>query len=209
MKRTQALAASGLLLSLFWTRLAAQEVRASAFGAAVTNAEIEDTRQARGLGGGVGARVAFPRFRGEAAYLHAALHADYSSQPDYNLDQLDIYLTWFFRPYLGAQIGAVRRFTSPEFSAQDVGSLRLGIVSETRLATIAGVWARGAYVPLARFSGGGSTSLGLELGLGVEVGRLDGRLQGFAAFEYQRLDRSDADAALQFSVGQAGIRLRL
>jgi hypothetical protein len=192
------------------SRANAQEVLASAFGAAVTNAEVKDIRQARGLAGGIGAQVKFDRFRAEASYLHAALEADFSIQPDYNLNQVDVYLSWFWRPYLAAQIGAARRFTSPDFVAQDVGLLRIGVLSETRLARIAGIWAKGAYLPLTRFSGGGSAGLGLEVGLGVEVGSAEGRVKGFAAFAYQRLDRNAAaKAPLQFSVGQAGVRLRL
>jgi hypothetical protein len=202
--------ALALLVGAGSSGAAAQEVRATAFGAAVTNAEVEDTRQARGLGGGIGAEVTFRRFRAEVSYLHAALEADYSIQPDYNLDQLDLSLSWFWRPYLAAQIGAARRFTSPEFVAQEVGLFRIGVLSETRLARIAGIWARGAYLPLTRYSGGGSAGLGLELGLGVDLGSPEGRFAGFAAFAYQRLDRNAAaEAPLQFSVGQAGVRVRL
>jgi hypothetical protein len=208
--RALGIGALALLVGAVLSRAAAQEVRASAFGAAVTNAEVENTRQARGLGGGIGAQVAFTRFRAEVSYLHAALKADYSIQPDYNVDQVDLSLSWFWRPYLAAQIGAARRFTSPEFVAQEVGLFRLGILSQARLARIAGIWARGAYLPLSRFSGGGSTGLGLELGMGVEVGYPEGRVKGFAAFAYQRLDRNaGAEAPLQFSVGQAGVRVRL
>jgi hypothetical protein len=188
---------------------AAQVVHLAAFGAAATNTEVEDTRQARGLGFGVGARAEHSRFRAVARYLHAALSADFSIQPDYNVDEVDLVVTWFWRPYLAAQIGAARRFISPDLVAQDVGLIRIGVLSESRLARIAGLWVRGAYLPVSRFSGGGSAGLGLEIGLGVEVGDPDGRLQGFASFDYQRIDREAADEApLQFSVGEMGIRVR-
>lgn len=188
---------------------AAQTVHLAGFGAAATNTEVEDTRQARGLGFGVGARAEHAPFRAEVRYLHAALSADFSIQPDYNVDEIDLVVTWFWRPYLAAQIGAARRFVSPDLVAQDVGLIRVGVLSETRLARIAGLWVRGAYLPLSRFSGGGSAGLGLEIGLGVEVGDPAARLQGFAAFEYQRIDReAAAEAPLQFSVGQLGVRFR-
>jgi hypothetical protein len=52
--------------------------------------------------------------------------------------------------------------------------------------------------------------LGLEIGLGVEVGDPAARLQGFGSFEYQRIDReAAAEAPLQFSVGLLGVKLRL
>jgi hypothetical protein len=191
------------------TPVVAQDLLLAAFGAAATNAEVEDTRQARGLGFGVAVRAERSRLRAEARYLHAALSADFSIQPDYNVDELDLTVSWFWRPYLAAQVGAARRFVSPEFVAQDVGLIRVGVLSESRLASIAGVWVRGAYVPLSRFSGGGSAGLGLEFGLGVALGDPAARVQAFAAFDYQRIDRDAAgEAPLQFSVGQLGVRVR-
>lgn len=187
----------------------AQTVRLAAFGAATTNSEVQETRQARGLGFGIAVRADQSRFRAEASFLHAGLQADFSSQPDYDVDEVDLVVSWFWKPYLAAQVGAFRRFTSPEFAAQDVGAVRIGVLSETRLARIAGLWVRGSYLPLSRFSGGGNATVGLEIGLGVEVGEPAARLQGFAAFDYQRIDRTAAaDAPLQFSVGRVGIQVR-
>jgi hypothetical protein len=201
---------AGLVLLLTQGVAAAQEIRLAGFGVAATNDEVEDTRQARGLGFGVGARVELSQFRVEARYLHAALQADFSIQPDYDVDDIDLLATWLWRPYLAPQIGVARRFISPELAAQDVGVIRIGALSEVRLARIAGMWVRGAYLPLTRFSGGGSASVGLEVGLGVEVGDPAGKLQGFASFDYQRIDRNAAaEAPLQYSVGQAGVKLRL
>jgi hypothetical protein len=151
------------------------------------------------------------KFRVETRALHAALRADFSIQPDYHVDQLDLSGSWFWRPYLALQLGATRRFTAPDFVAQDVGLLRIGVLSETPIARIAGVWVRGAYLPVTRFSGGGGAGLGLEVGLGAEVGSPSGRLRGFVGFDYQRINRNSgaASAPLQFSSGQAGIRVRL
>jgi hypothetical protein len=190
--------------------LVAQTVRLAAFGVAATNSEVEGTRQAKGLGFGVAARAERSRFRLDVRYLHASLRADFSIQPDYDVDEVDVAATYFWRPYLAAQIGAARRFTSPAFVAQDVGLVRLGVLSETRLARIAGLWVRGAYLPVSRFSGGGNAGLGIEVGLGAELGAPEGRVQGFAEFAYQRLDREAAAAApIQFSAGQVGVRVRL
>jgi hypothetical protein len=205
--------AIGLGVALLLTPGAAKAqvvVHLTGFGAAATNAEVEDTRQSRGLGFGVGAEVERAPFRMEAHYLHAALKADFSIQPDYNVDELDLTATWLWRPYLAPQLGVARRFISPEFAAQDVGLLRVGALSEVRLARIAGLWVRGAFLPLTRFSGGGSGGLGLEIGLGLEVGDPASRLSGFASFDYQRINReAAAEAPLQYSAGQAGVKLRL
>lgn len=186
-----------------------QVIHLAAFGAAATNSEVEDTRETRGLGFGVGVRADLSRFRAEARYLHAGLQADFSIQQDYDVDEVDLTVTWFWRPYLAAQIGVARRFTSPDFVAQDVGAMRIGLLSETRLARIAAIWLRGSYLPVSRFSGGGSAGMGMEIGLGVELGAPDARLQGFAAFDYQRIDRNAAASApMQFSVGRAGLKFR-
>jgi len=200
-----------LLAGLLWPAVGeGQTARVGAFGLAATNAEVEETRQTRGLGFGVGATTEWSRWRVEGRYFHAALQADFSVQPDYDMDELALAATWFWRPYLAPQLGVTRRFVSPEFAAQDVGFVRIGALSEVRLARVAGLWVKGSYLPYSRFSGGGSAGFGVEVGLGVELGTPTDRFQGFAGFEYQRIDRETAaEAPLQFSVGQLGVRLRL
>jgi hypothetical protein len=188
----------------------AQTVRVALTAAAATNGEVTATREAKGLGVGGSAQVDFRRFRIEARALHAALHADFSTQSDYNVDQLDLTGSWFWRPYLALQLGAGRRFMSPEFVAQDVGLVRVGLLSETRLARLADIWVRGAYLPFTRFNGGGSAAPGFELGFGTGIGSREARLQGFVEYGYQRIDRhASGDAPIQFSAGHAGVRLRL
>lgn len=199
-----------LLAPVVPTPLPAQAVRLAVFGAAATNSEIARTNQAKGLGLGLAARAERDRFRLDARFLHANLQADFSIQPDYDVNEVDLVLTYVWRSFLAGQVGLARRFVSPDFVAQDVGLVRIGVISETRLTRIASLWIRGAYLPISRFSGGGSAGLGLEMGLGAEVGSLDGRLQGIVEFQYQRIDRdAAAPAPLQFSVGLAGIRVRL
>lgn len=199
-----------LLAGFLWPSVClGQAIRLNGFGVAATSAEIEEVRQTRGLGIGIGATAEWDRWGLEARYYHAGLQADFSVQPDYDVDQVDLTGTWFWRSYLAPQLGVARRFVSPELAAQEVGFVRLGVLSEVRLARIAGLWVKGAYLPFSRFSGGGSAGLSLEVGLGVEVGAATDRIQGFAGFEYQRIDReAAADVPLQFSLGQLGIRFR-
>jgi hypothetical protein len=190
-------------------RAHAQTVQVGAVAAAVTNSEVDETRQAKGLGAGASARLERDRLRLDVRYLHAALRSDFSIQPDFDVDALDLRLTYRWRPYLGAEVGLARRFVSPELAAQEVGLLRVGLVSEARLTRVAEIWARGACLPLSRFSGGGHGGLGVELGLGVAGGPANGRLQGFAEFTYQRINRETAaPAPLQYSEGLLGVRWR-
>ena len=109
--------------------LAAQRVEVAASGAAVTNSEITSAHQARGLGltGSVG--FTSGRFHLEARALTASLQADFSLQPDYALHQFDLNLTYRWRPLLGFQLGAGRRFVDPDFAAQEVGLVRVGVIT--------------------------------------------------------------------------------
>jgi hypothetical protein len=190
---------------------AAQSVHGETFAVAASNAEVDDTRQARGLGFGVSGRLDYSRFRFEARVQHAALKADFSIQPDYHLDQLDLAVSWFWRPFLALQLGFARRFVNPDLVAQDLGLLRAGVSSETRIARVAAISVRGAWLPLTRFSGGGDGGPGLEVGIGASVGATDARVQGFVAYDYTRIDRETGfgPAPLQYSIGRAGVSVRI
>jgi len=190
---------------------AAQTIQGQLFGVAAANSEQDNTRQARGLGVGAAVRADSRRFRFEGRALHAELTADFSTQSNYNLDQLELTGTWFWRPFLALQVGWSRRRVKPELTAQDVGLVRLGLMSEARLTRAASIWVRGACLPASKFSGGGIGGLGLEAGLGAVVGGPDSRWQGFAGYDYQRINRttSAGPTPLHLSIAQAGVRVRL
>jgi hypothetical protein len=209
--RTSAAWAGALALVLAPTvGLQGQVIRVALAGAAATNAEVSDIREAKGLGFAGAVRVDSRRFRVEGRVLHAALRGDFSLQPDYHVDEIDVTGSWFWRPFLAFQVGAGRRFMSPDFVAQDVGLVRVGVLSEARLARVAEIWVRGAYLPFTRFSGGGTAAPGVELGLGTGITPAGSRVQGFVEYSYQRIDRHAAgDAPIQFSAAFAGVRVRL
>jgi hypothetical protein len=200
-----------LSLSLLATgQTVAQTVEVTAYGVAASNSEVERVRQARGLGLGADVRVEFGRFRLEARGLTASLHADFSIQPDYAMHEIEGLATYLWRPLLALQVGVSRRFADPDFAAQEVGLIRVGVLSETRLTSLAQVQARLAYLPLTRFSGGGGSSFAAELGLAVSVGRATGRLRGVIEYTYQRIDRevNGGAAPLTFSVARVGVGTR-
>jgi len=196
---------------------AAQEWEAAVYGVAATNGEVERVRQARGLGLGAQVSARFGRWSVQARGYTASLRADFSVQPDYALDGVDLLGAYSWRPYLAIQAGAGRRFVRPDFVAQEIGVLRVGVLSQTRVARLAQMWARGAVLPLARFSGGGSSGLGLELGFGTRIGNPLSRWVFMVEYEYQRLDRTvDArdpvgriEAPIQTSVARVGAGYRL
>jgi hypothetical protein len=205
-------ASIGVSLGLLAARAAAaQTVQIAGYGVAATNSEVERVRQVRGLGLGADVRVSFARFRLEARGVSASLQADYSIQQDYTVRQLQAVATYLWRPLLAFQLGLDRRFASPDLAAQEVGLFRVGVLSETRLSSLARVQGNLAWLPLARFSGGGGSSFGAELGFGVGVGRAAGRLEGIVEYTYQRIDRkvNGLGVPLTFSVVRAGVRSRL
>lgn len=205
---------AGILLGT--EQLPAQDVEVTAFATAVTNGEIDRTREAKGLGFGGEVRVGLGRFRLQAAGLTTSLRGEFSVQPDYAMHQLELLASYLWRPYLAVEAGFTRRFVSPDFAAQELGAVRLGVLSEARLSRVAGIWARGALVPAVQYSGGG-TSLGFALGLGTRLGTTGGRWQGLAEFSFERLDRKvdlgvgrdKTDAPIRFSSIRVGVGRRL
>ena len=169
---------------------AAQEWEVAVHGVAATNGEIERVRQARGLGLGAEVSARFGRWSVRARGYSASLRADFTVQPDYAVEAIDLWGTYAWRAHLSLQAGVGRRFVRPDFVAQEIGIVRLGVLSETQVARLARLWARGALLPLVRFSGGGSAGLGLELGFGTRVGEPDSRWFFTAEYEYQRLNRT-------------------
>jgi hypothetical protein len=188
----------------------AQTLRLSAYGAAAANSEFQRVRQARGLGLGVDVRLDFSRFRLEARGLTTSLRADFAIQPDYTFHELEAIATYTGWAPLAFQLGIGRRFTAPDFAAQDVGFLSIGALSETRLTSLAKMGARVAYLPLTRFSGGGGSRRSVELGLRVGIGRAVGRFEGVAEYSFQRINRrtNDQNAPITFSVVRVGMSRR-
>jgi hypothetical protein len=212
MRRRSEILGAWLLASLTAAADArAQKVELSAYGVAVTNSEIDSIREAKGLGLAADARLQRGRFRLEVRGVTASLHADFSVQPDYALHELSASASYVWGPRLWLQVGVGRRFVSPDFAAQEVGLLRIGILSETQLSGLAQIEARANYFPLARFSGGGGAGLALGFGIGARVGRSTGRLHGIVEYSYERIDRkvNGEGTPIKFSVARVGLGARL
>jgi len=191
-------------------RLHGQAFDGAIYAVAASNAEVSRVREARGFGAGATVGLTRGRFRVEVQGLTASLQADFALQPDYALNELSVLGTYRWRPALSIQVGGGRRFTSPDFAAQDVGVLRVGLLTETPLTTLARMYARAAYLPLTKFDGGGSSTLALELGLGLSLGLREGRYAGILACEYQRIDRKvhDNDVPIRSSIVRLGLTRR-
>jgi hypothetical protein len=199
-----------LLLAGIGRSSEAQTWHAAVYGVAATNSEIARERQARGLGLGADVGVELGRVALDVRGLTTSLKADFSVQPDYAMNVLEGIVTYRWRAPLAFQVGIERRFLSPDFAAQEVGLLRGGLMSETRLSSLGVIRGYAAYLPLTRFSGGGDAGFGAELGLGLSVGRPGGRLAGLLEYTYQRINRSVSGDKVPIvsSVARVGVGTR-
>lgn len=196
-----------LLVALLAAPASAQSVAVAVYGAAVSNSEVDSTRQARGLGVAADVRIDYGRFRFEARGVTASLDADFSVQPDYAMHTLEATATYRWHPLLALEAGIGRRFVSPDFTAQELGLLRIGVVSETRLSSLGAMQAHVAYLFVTGFSGGGDAGFAGELGFGISVGRPAGRLAGLLDYTYQRIDRRTGSGSVPISSSIARLGL--
>ena len=200
-----------VLLGLATPQVApAQTVRFGLQGVGLTYSEIDQGRRAEGGGLGGTFSVRWRRFLLDASGMGARLDPKGDGGgTSFDLLQGDVRLSYAFAPSFAVEIGGGRRAIDPEFATQDVGVVRLGVLSEIALNQLSTVWARGAYLVDSRFSGGGSADLAVELGMGGGVGTANGRFRGRVDFEFQRIDRKvgGADVPLQMAVGKLGLEL--
>jgi hypothetical protein len=110
---------------------------------------------------------------------------------------------------LAVQVGFDSRTADPEFAAQDVAALAVGLLYRVPLAEPARLWIRGAAVPKAWLSGGGDTSIGFDVGFGARVRPPGGRWGLLAEYEFQRIDRTvqEVEAPIQFERLRFGVLL--
>jgi hypothetical protein len=193
--------------------LRAQDVRVGLHGVYATNTELNERRGAGGAG--IGGLLAgdVGRFGLELSGYMVSLSAEepQSALQDYKVRQGDARASVLVTPSVAIQFGAGRRSVDPELAAQDVGFLRVGLASENRLSNISNLRVRGAYLLAPRFSGGGNAGLAFEIGLGVGIGRQDGRVRFEMGYDFQRIDRqvNDVDVPIQSMVARVGAAVGL
>ena len=184
----------------------AQTVRFSFDGISMTYQEVREGRSSTGRGGGAGLELRLGRFRLDARGYQADLTPD-SGGPGYEFRQVDVRVSFAVTDLLALEVGGGRRYVDPEFATQQVGFIRIGVLSENHINRLADVWVRGAYLLDPRFSGGGSADLAFEFQLGVGIGTANKRFRVHAEYEFQRIDREvgSASVPIQMSLARAGI----
>ncbi len=110
---------------------------------------------------------------------------------------------------LAAEVGLETRAVDPEFAAQDVAGVLVGLRYDVPLASIASLAIRGAAIPVSWFNGGGEGGIGFALGLGARVRPTDGRWGLFGDYDFRRLDREvqGLDVPIQFESIRIGFEM--
>jgi hypothetical protein len=152
--------------------------------------EAASTFRYRGVGPGVSGSVVFRGFTAEAAFMSIRMNPTDDSQAaeSFRATSIDVWLRWDALDYLGFEMGLTKRSADSEFAAQSMGAMRIGARTHHLLGPGAAIWARGNYLAVARFSGGGRAPLAMELGLGVVI-RWSNHVRAAAQYSFQRLDR--------------------
>ncbi len=184
----------------------AQTIRFNFDGVSLTYQEVREGRSSTGQGGGGGIELRVGRFRLDARAYTARLEPD-SGGSEYDFKQVDVRVSYAVNELLALEVGGGRRYVDPENATQEVGLIRIGVLSENQITRLADVWVRGAYLANPRFSGGGSADLAFEFQLGVGLGTANKRFRFHAEYEFQRIDREVGtnDVPIQLSLARAGI----
>lgn len=218
--RFSGLAVGGLVVLLTaqpFNRLTAQHVSIGPQIAFGDYKEVSSELHYRGSGIAAKATLQWKKFSGDIVLskLKYKPSSDGTATKEFDASEIDLRLRYYITGPVSGELGVISRKADPELEAQSVGAVRVG----ARMAYLLGPGVRmnlnGGLMFGSKFSGGGSTgALGaLQLGLGLTVDALRGRVQltgdyGFERFSRETDDGSGAVAApIQQSVGRIGFAI--
>jgi len=134
---------------------------------------------------------------------------------DFDASEVDVRVRYLIAGPVSGELGFINRKTDPEFEAQSVGAVVVGARIGYLLGPGVHLSLNGGVLAGSKFSGGGTVSaLGaIQLGLGMSVDALRGRLQLTGDYGFQRFSRETDDgsgpasAPIQQSVGRIGLSI--
>ena len=134
---------------------------------------------------------------------------------DFDASEIDVRVRYLIAGPVSGELGFINRKTDPEFEAQSVGAVVVGARIGYLLGPGVHLSLNGGVLAGSKFSGGGTVSaLGaIQLGLGMSVDALRGRLQLTGDYGFQRFSRETDDgsgpasAPIQQSVGRIGLSI--
>jgi hypothetical protein len=165
----------------------------------------------RGVGFGAGVTFTYKKLAGEAAYARLSYDpaADGDAVTPFDAAQFDVRLRYYIAGPASAELGIMSRQVDPDFTAQAAGAIRLGVRLSQLVDPAVRLHLRGNYLAAARFSGGGSASFGMDLGMGVSGDFARGRVRLSAEYEFQHFNRKtdDGTGAVAVPIQQAVVRI--
>lgn len=204
-------------LALLPAALPAQEIAIGPQALFGDYREVSSDLHYRGAGGGAILTVGYKKLGADVAVARITYKPtdDGTATAEFDATQVDVRLRYYLSGPVSAELGYTSREMEPEFEAQSVG----GVTAGARMAYLLGpgvrMSLRGGLLFGARFSGGGKSSpLGaIELGLGIGVDALRGRLRVLGNYDFQRITREANDGSgevevpIQQSVGRVGFAI--
>jgi len=197
-------------------QLAAQQVTVGPQIAFGDYREVSSDLHYRGTGIGAKATLMWRKLSADIVLSKVKYKPQTSAATaDFNASEVDVRLRYYVTGPVSAELGFINRKMDPEFEAQSVGAVTLG----ARMAYVLGpgvhMSLNGGLLFGSKFSGGGTTSaLGaLQLGLGLTVDALHGRVLVTGDYGFQRFSRKTDDgsgalpAPIQQSLGRVGVAL--
>ena len=164
-------------------------------------------------GRGVGASFAFALHKLGADVSFASIKltpvdSTSTSGQEFTAKVFDANVRWRVLGQVSAEVGVTSRKMDPEFAAQGFGAVRIGGRGAVNLGAGADLTVRAHYLAGAKFSGGGTASFPIDLGLAFSLGRADGRLRVTGDYEFQSINRkTTAKAPVQQALLRVGASL--
>jgi len=210
------------VLSLFLTaqptnRLTAQHFSVGPQVAFGDYREVSSDLHYRGTGMGAKATLMWKKFSADVALSKVTYKPIQggTATREFDAAEVDVRLRYYISGPFSGELGFVNRKADPEFEAQSVGAVTAGAHMAYLLGPGVRMALRGGLMFGAKYSGGGSTSgLGaMQLGLGLTVDALHGRVQVSGDYGFQRFSRKTNDgsgplpAPIQQSLGRVGFAI--
>ena len=175
--------------------------------------EVSSDLHYRGAGIGAKATVTWKRLSADVMLSKVRYKptSDGTATTQFDAREVDLRLRYYISGPVSGELGFVSRKADPEFEAQSVGAVTAG----AQMAYVLGPGVRmalnGGLMFGSKFSGGGSTSVlgALQLGLGLTVDALHGRVQVTGDYGFQRFSRKSGGlpAPIQQSLGRVGFAI--
>jgi hypothetical protein len=180
--------------------------------------EVSSDLHYRGTGLGAKATLTWKKFSADLALSkvkYKPVKDPSGTLTEFDASEVNVLLRYYVTGPVSAELGFIHRTMDPEFDAQAVGAVTFG----ARMAYVLGpgvhMSLNGGLLFGSKFSGGGTTSaLGaLQLGLGITVDALHGRVLVTGDYGFQRFSRRTDDgsgalpAPIQQSLGRIGFAI--